>query len=260
MKVSIIIPAYNEEKRIGKTLEKYSNFFHELKKKKILDFEILIIINNTNDKTEEIVKRFQKKFREIIFLNFKGGGKGFAIIKGFENALKRDNDLIGFVDADMATPPEAFYDLFKKSENYEGVIASRALKGAKANFNFKRKITHKGFNFIVRSFFLFPYKDTQCGAKLFKRIVIKKITPELSLTKWAFDVNVLYLCKKNKFKIKELPTVWDNKDGSKITSLPKVSLQMFFGILRLRIIMSRFEPLARQIKFIAQLGDKLINK
>jgi len=259
-KISIIIPAYNEKKRIRTTLEAYGNFFQKLKKEKNLDFEIIVVINNTNDKTEGIVKNSQKKFNEIKYLNFREGGKGFAIIEGFKDALKRNNNLIGFVDADMATSPEAFYDLVKKIKNYDGIIASRAIKGAKANFTLKRKITHRGFNFIVRSFFLFPYRDTQCGAKLFKKNVIEKITPELNLTQWAFDINILYLCKKNKFKIKEFPTIWKDKGGSKIASIPKVSLQMFLGILRLRVIKSSIEPLARQIKFIAHLGDRIINK
>ena len=71
--VCIVIPAYNEEKRIDNTLKKYGEYFQDLKKKKFLDFEILIVINNTQDKTEEIVKKFQKEFNEIRYLNFKQG-------------------------------------------------------------------------------------------------------------------------------------------------------------------------------------------
>ena len=98
MKVSIVIPAYNEEKRIGNTLEKYIKFLRDKKVK----FEILIIINNTTDNTEKVVKNYMKRFPEIRYLNFQQGGKGFAVIEGFKDALKRDNDLIGFVDADNA--------------------------------------------------------------------------------------------------------------------------------------------------------------
>lgn len=259
-KVSIVIPAYNEEKRIGKTLEYYGNFFKQLKKEKKLDFEILVVINNTSDKTEEIVKEQSKKIPEIIYLNLKQGGKGFAIIKGFQNALTRNNDLMGFVDADMATSPEAFYDLVKNIGKYEGIIGSRALKDSKAHFSLKRKITHKGFNFVVRSLFLFNYKDTQCGAKLFRRGVIEEIVEELKLTEWAFDVNLLYLCKIHNFKIKEFPTIWEDKEDSKITSLPKVAFGMFSGVLRLRIINSKIEPLARQMRIVAKAMDKIVNR
>ena len=85
-RVSIVIPAYNEEERIGKTLEEYCKFFR--KKKEII--EILVVLNACKDDTLKIVKRFQKKFKEIRFLDFERGGKGFAIVEGFKDALKRD--------------------------------------------------------------------------------------------------------------------------------------------------------------------------
>lgn len=261
MKLSIIIPAYNEEKRIGNTLREYFGYFKGLKKQKILDFEILIVINNTKDKTEEIVKTYSKKYKEIRHLNFKEGGKGFAITEGFKDALKRNNELIGFVDADMATIPEAFYDLVKNIGNYDGIIGSRWMKGSviKTKQNIQRRVLSRGFNFIVRALFFVPYNDTQCGAKLFKRKVIEKIGDEISLTQWAFDVNLLYLCKKRKFKIKELPTIWEDKEDSKL-NVTKIPLQMFLGVLRLRLINSFFEPILRPVKFILRIGHRLINK
>lgn len=261
MKLSIIIPAYNEEKRIGNTLESYGMFFEKKKKlKEIKNFEILVVINNTTDKTEEIVKRFSRKFREIRHLNFKQAGKGFAIIEGFKDVLKKDFDLIGFVDADMSTSPEAFYDLIKNINGYDGIIASRAKKGAKARMTLVRKITHRSFNFVARSLFLLPYEDTQCGSKIFTRKVVEKITPELSVTEWAFDVNLLYSCKKHNFKIKEYPTVWENKRGSKITDILRTSIQMFSGLVRLRLLNSFFEPILRPAKFILRAGNKILRK
>lgn len=259
VKLAIIIPAYNEERRISNMLREYCGFFSELKKKRVLDFEIIIVINNTHDKTEEIVREFQKKNREISYLNFAEGGKGFALTEGFKQALKRENDLIGFVDADMSTRPEAFYKLVENMGEHDGVIASRAIKGARANFSLKRKITHRGFNFAVKGLLFLKYHDTQCGAKVFKRKVIEQVHSELILTQWAYDVNLLYLCKRKKFKILEFPTVWEERGESGITNIPKVSLQMLLGVLRLRIIYSGLEPLARQMRFLAKIADKIIN-
>lgn len=259
-KISIIMPAHNEEKRIGKTLEAYGKFFETKKKHgEIGNFEIIVVINNTQDRTEEIVRKNARKFGEIRCLVFKQRGKGFAIIEGFKDALKRNNDLIGFVDADMATDPESYYKLIENIGEYDGIIASRWIKDSviETKQTLLRRIFSLGFNLIVRFLFLMPYEDTQCGAKLFRREAIKKIVPELYLTQWAFDVNLLYLCRKNNFKIREYPTRWQDRADSKLSIL-KTPVQMFSGVLRLRLINSPFEPLLKQLRVIVHLFHKIL--
>ena len=171
------MPAYNEERRIGFTLESYSNYFEALRKDKLLDYEVLIVMNNTNDRTEEIVKTFMKTNKCIKYLNFKERGKGFAVIEGFKDALLRKNNLIGFVDADCSTPPEAFYDLIKKINRSDGAIASRYLKESIINPKptFKRWLSSRTFNILIRGLLFIPYRDTQCGGKLFKRNALEKV-------------------------------------------------------------------------------------
>ncbi|MEM3405627.1 MAG: glycosyltransferase [Candidatus Pacearchaeota archaeon] len=240
-KLSIIIPAYNEEKRISKTLKEYCSFFQEKKKNKEIDFEIIVVINNTTDRTEDIVKNYQKQYKELKYLNFKQGGKGFAIIEGFKEALKdKKNFFIGFVDADASTSAEEYYKLLKNINDYDGIIASRYVKGSivKPKQSIQRIIVSRIFNFLVRFLFLLPYKDTQCGAKIFKRKVIEKILPQIGITEWAFDVDLLYKIQKSGFKIKEHFTIWADKKYSKI-NLKKASLQMFFAIIQLRILNSK---------------------
>jgi len=255
MKLSIVIPAHNEEQRIGKTLEEYGKFFNEkLENKEIDNYEILVVLNACKDNTLAVVKKFQKKNNKIKYLDFKRAGKGFAIIEGFKRVLKRNCELIGFVDADMATPPEAFYDLVKSIKGYDGTIASRWLRGSiiKTKQTILRMVTSRGFHFLVRSFFLLPYKDTQCGAKLFKRNVVKTVVADLGITKWAFDVDLLYKIKRKGFKIKEIPTIWEDKKESKL-NLVKVPFQMFSSIIRLRLLYSPF-------KFIVRAYDKMPEK
>ena len=256
-RLSIVIPAYNEEKRIKKTLEEYYKFF-ESKKNEDFEFEILIVINNTKDLTEKIVKDFSKNKSEIRYLNLKQGGKGFAIKEGFKDALKRNNDLIGFVDADLATSPNAFYSLFQNIKSWEGIIANRRLKGSIVypDQAIQRVLAGRIFNFIVRILFFFPYSDTQCGAKLFKREALKKIVPMLGMTRWAFDIEILYLFHKNGFRIKQIKTEWRDVADSKLR-LGKVSMQMLFASLRLRIVNSPFKKLLKPLK---PLLDKLWNK
>ncbi|MCX8159002.1 MAG: glycosyltransferase [Candidatus Pacearchaeota archaeon] len=259
-KLSIIIPAYNEEKRIARTLKEYCSFFKEKKKSHNLNFEIIVVINNTTDKTEDIVKSYQKSSKELKYLNFKQGGKGFAVIEGFKEALKdKENSFIGFVDADCSTSPQEFFRLFNNIKNYDGIIASRYLSGAivKPKPSFQRIIASRIFNFLIRVLFFMPYKDTQCGAKIFKRKVIEKIINKIGITQWAFDVDLLYKIKKEGFKIKEFPTIWAETDNSKL-NLKKASIQMFFAILRLKILNSSLKIFWKVLNPIGSAIYKLL--
>jgi len=251
--LNIVIPAHNEEKRISPTLEAYGKFFLEKEVIEGLKTEILVVINNSSDNTLNIVHNFSKKFKNIKYINLELGGKGFAIISGFKESLNEENKYLGFVDADMATSPESFYDLYKNIGGYGGIIASRWKKGAKVKSRtFDKQVRSKAFNILVRSLFLFSYQDTQCGAKLFRKDVVSKIIDHLEMTEWAFDVNLLYLCKKYKFSIKEHPTIWVDKDGSKIDPI-NVPIRMAGGVIRLRLLNSPF-------KIIITAYDKLLAK
>jgi glycosyltransferase involved in cell wall biosynthesis len=255
--IGIIIPAYNEERRIGKTLNVLTGYFENLRKQKKLNYEILIVINNTKDRTEEIVKSYEKKNKNIKSVNLVKGGKGFAVMEGFKIALKdkRNFNLIGFIDADLATPPEAFYDLVKNIGNNDGIIASRYINGAiiEPKPSILRKLASVGFISVVRVLFFMPFHDTQCGAKVFTRRAITELVKHLIQSNWAFDVNILYLLHKNGFKIKEIPTLWRDIEDSKL-KVAKVSIQMFLAVLQLRIINSPFRRILRPLKlFIGPL-------
>lgn len=252
-KISIIIPAYNEEKRIGKTLEQNLKFFKEIKKKKILDFEIIVVVNGSQDKTIEIVKNFAKKNKELKYLNLKRGAKGYAVIEGFKEALKSNSNLIGFKDADMATKPEAFYELIKNIGNADGIIASRYVKGSIINPKptLERIFASRIFNFMIKILLGLKFKDTQCGAKLFKRNALEKTIPKITFSQLAFDVDILYTMKKLGFKIKEIPTVWSDEEYSKV-NFAKSGPKMALAVIRLRILNSSF-------KRLINIYDKLVN-
>ena len=234
MKLSIIIPAYNEEGRIERTMRAYHQFFSEKKQETGLAFELVIVLNGCKDNTIGVVERVRNDLQSNIFIiNMIEAGKGLAIKKGFADALTRNNDLIGFVDADMATTPEAFYDLVTKISDVDGIIASRYMPGAKITPErpaYKRWGSRLIYEPYVWALFGLSYYDYQCGAKLFKRAVIEKVTPQLTVTQWAFDVELLYLCKENGFIIKEIPTVWHDQADSKLTL--RGGLRMFGALYR----------------------------
>tara|TARA_Y100000310_G_scaffold282675_1_gene304077 strand:- start:159 stop:932 length:774 start_codon:yes stop_codon:yes gene_type:complete len=248
-KVSIIIPAHNEGERIEKTLEKYIFYFNELKQKKILDFEIIIVLNACSDNTGDIVRKFKNK--KLVILDFVQGGKGFAITEGFKEGLRRNSDFIGFIDADGSTPPEAFYDLIRNLVGLDGVIADRwHKKSIVAKQAFLRQFLSRGYNFIIRSFFLLPYRDTQCGAKVFRKEILKENIYKIISSQWNFDVALLFcLRKESKAKIKSIPTTWIDDEAS-LVNIRRTPIAMFASAIRLRLIHS---PLRFVVRFYRKL-------
>jgi len=242
MKIAIVVPAHNEEKRIGVMLERYIHYFNDAHSKTSLSCEFIVVLNGCVDNTYIVVERLQKQFTNIRLINLSESGKGLAVATGFKDALMRDNDLIGFVDADMATSPEYFYDLITQIADYDGIIASRYMEGSVVTpvrpwiKTWGRKIFYHG---LIRLLFGMRYKDLQCGAKLFKRSVIQKVAPQLMVKQWAFDAELLYLCKRAGFKIKEVPTVWHDQAGSKLKIMGS-GLPMLKSLFRIRFNHSIF--------------------
>ncbi len=229
MKLSIIIPAYNEQERISKTIEDYHKFFNKKLKK---EFEIIIIPNNCKDNTSKIAEDFSKEYKEIRYKNCPYFiGKGGAILEGFKMAK---GDLIGFVDADNSTKPEEYYKLIVKIEDYDCIIASRYMKSLsiKKERSLVRNIYSKIFNITVRILFNLEFKDTQCGAKILKNKAAKAIIKDIIIKKWAFDIDLLYSLKKRKFKIKEIPIKWSESKGTKLTFW--TPYEMMLSLLKLR--------------------------
>jgi len=243
MKLSIIFPAHNEEKRIVVPLKNYARFFQREYKN---NFEILVIINACRDNTLGVVKELKKKYPQIRYLNYKPGGKGFAITKGFKHVK---GDLVGFVDADESTSPDQFNKLINNINGFGGVVASRWMRESivEPKQGMIRRIASRTFNFLSRVLFNLTLRDTQCGAKLFKKKVISKILPGLGVTDWAFDIDLLYNIKKEGFKIREIPIIWRDSDASKLRVV-KTTIEMFLAILQLRIINSPLRRLLKPLK------------
>lgn len=247
MKLSIIIPAHNEEQRLPPVLEAYAKFFRE---KMGAEAEILVVVNGSTDTTASVAERIAEQHPSIRVIDEPGRiGKGGAVILGAKAAV---GDYIGFVDADGATSPEEFYRLFQKSDGNDGVIASRWMKGADVVIQQKamRLLSSRAFNWLTRILLGLKYKDTQCGAKIFRAKAWKTILPNVGTTRFAFDVDVLYQLKRHAYTVQEEPTVWKDIEGSKV-SMFNTSVEMFLAVVRMRLL---YSPL----KFSIGWYDKLL--
>ncbi len=232
--ICIVIPAYNEATRIEHTLEEYAKYFKDKSEKTTF----LVVANNCKDNTVAVAKAVAKKHKNIKIIDLKPGGKGFAIKQGFLWALKHkpEFDLIGFVDADMATQPQYFYDLIKACKHHDGAIASRYVKGAVIHPKrpWGRKIGGKIYNWMLRAMFGLKYKDTQCGAKIFNHDTVEKVAPLMSEIGWSFDLELLYLCKLFEKNIAEIPTTWSDQPGSKLTISSQIAQEFLNSPKRIK--------------------------
>jgi len=247
--LSIIAPAYNEEDRIGPFLEAYGRFFEE---KYGRDYELIVVVNGSADRSADMARDHARRYPGIrIIEEPRAIGKGGAVMMGLREAR---GGLVGYVDADGATPPEAFQDLVDHIGDAGLIIASRWIPGAKVSPRqpLTRRIASRIFNFLVRGLFGVKISDTQCGAKLMTRDVLDTVLPLLGLTRWAFDVDLLFQTRRTGFAIVELPTTWSDKTGSKLRVM-NASAQMFIAICRLRLLHS---PLS----WIVSLYDSAIGR
>jgi len=231
----LLIPAYNEERRIEPVLREYGLYYKEHYNGK---FQMVVVLNGCTDNTLGVVQRVAAEFPALSALEFQQPiGKGGALIEGLKLAPLAD--VIGYVDADGASPPRAFHDLVKRIGEADCVIGSRWLRGAVLHQaqTWVRRFTSRCFHVIVESLFLMHIKDTQCPCKAMRRSAVEKIHSFLRIADLAFDVNLLVALKHAGLRVIEVPTEWTDKIGSKVTSsLFRSSLVMFLSVLRIRVI------------------------
>ncbi len=236
MKLSIVIPAYNEQDRIKPMLDAYLDYFIP---RYATDVEFVVVVNGSRDRTEEVVRGYAAKHPQVgVIVEPRAIGKGGAILLGLDKAK---GELIGFVDADGSTPPEAFQDLVDKIGDAGCIIASRwdPRSDVSPRQPASRRVASRIFNGMVRSLFSLKIHDTQCGAKLMTREAVQKILPLIGVTRWAFDVDLLFQLRRAGYRIIETPTVWHDVTGSRVRVV-RASIEMTLALIRLRLIYSSF--------------------
>lgn len=236
MQLSIVIPACNEEQRIGPMLDAYLRYFSA---RYGSDAEFIVVVNGSTDGTEGVVRDYMTRNPALsCIVESRRVGKGGALMLGFGKAR---GEKVGFADADGSTPPEAFQELVDNIGDAGAIIASRWRRGSKVSPRqpFARRVASRVLNLLTRVVFGLPLTDTQCGAKLVRREPLIRVLPDLGITRWAFDIDLLFQLKRNGYKVREIPTVWHDIRGSKV-DIAVVSVEMFAAVVRLRLLYSPF--------------------
>ena len=212
MRLDIVIPAHNEEHRIDRTLSAYRAGCGGRRTR------FLVAADACTDATSDIVREHARRDRRVSLFEYPKLGKGGVIAETFRRS---DADLVGFVDADCATPPAELLRLSEATRHADGAIASRhhpasVLPRRRSRV---RRVTSACFAFGVRQMMGLPYRDTQCGAKVLRREAVEKMLPRIGATDLLFDVDLLLAARDTGHRIVEVPTVWIDQDGSRVDAL-----------------------------------------
>lgn len=214
MKLSVIIPAYNEERRIAETLTNVDSYLE----KQNFDYEIIVVVNNSRDNTYNVVKELEaSKVQKAIAMNLLEGGKGNAVKRGILE--KASGDFILFMDADNATPVseiDKFFPYF--NQGYDVVIGSRYTNPdlVKTKQPFYRILLSRLSNILIQLLAVPGIKDTQLGFKAFSGRAAKDIFSRVSILRWGFDMEVLTIARDRGYKIKEVGVSWTEHGGSHV--------------------------------------------
>ena len=216
--ISIIIPVYNEEKRITKCLDRVLDFCRQ----KQYNFEIIVAEDGSSDNTIQIIQEFQKKNEIIKLISFKKRiGKGAAIANA---VLKAEKKYVGYMDVDLSADPSEFERFFEEIKNYDVIIGSRLIRDNLTPI--KRPFYRTIFSILYSKFFRFlfdiPIYDTQCGFKLFRRDIVNKLFSGLHITGFAFDSEVIVKSYILGLRLKEIPIIWNHDNASKINIIKQV--------------------------------------
>lgn len=232
MYLSVIIPAYNEEKRLPKTLEEIDKYL----RKQDYDYEILVVNDGSKDKTVEIAKGLISKIKNLIVTGYKKNrGKGYAVRFGM---LEAKGDYRLFTDADNSTSidhVEKIWPEFKKG--FDIIIGSRDIKGAVLDPPqpwIRKLILGEGFKLYRKIIIgLWGIEDTQCGFKCFTKKATEKIFQKCRINRFAFDPEILVIAKKLGYEIKEIPIYWKNDPESKVKF--KSIIKMALDLIKIRL-------------------------
>jgi len=227
---SIVIPAYNEQARIGSTLERVLDCVHSFS----WNAEILVVNDGSSDNTATIVEGFSARNPIVRLINNpRNRGKGYSVRNGM---LQAAGEIVMFTDADLSAPMEEAELLFSAIHKGADIaIGSRWLERKRQTIQqpLYRQFFGRCFNAVTRMVMGLPFADTQCGFKAFKRQAAQTVFQFQRIERWGFDPEILFIARKRGYSIREVPVTWGHDERSRISYL-RDGLKMLEEIVFIR--------------------------
>jgi dolichyl-phosphate beta-glucosyltransferase len=226
--LSLVIPAHNEESRLPGTLEQVFAFLE----KQAYSTEVIVVENGSTDRTLEIAQGFAAQHPSLNIIHTGERGKGLAVKRGM---LAARGAYRFFADADFSMPVGEINRFLPPAQpDFDIIIASRETAGAvRYGEPFRRHLSGRVFNALIRLVVLPGLEDTQCGFKCFRARVVEDIFPRQTMSGWSFDVELLYIARRKGYRVKEIGVPWYFNPETKV-SLVRDSLRMAVDLFTVR--------------------------
>ncbi|MGB6429802.1 MAG: dolichyl-phosphate beta-glucosyltransferase [Candidatus Acidiferrales bacterium] len=235
--VSVIIPAYNEEKRLPPTLARIEEYFAA----RPLTWEILVVDDGSRDQTAQVVESLRSRIAGLRLVSNAGNrGKGYSVRHGMREAK---GNVALFTDADLSAPIEEADKLLAALENSDVAIGSRALNRGliEVHQSGVREMAGKSFNWAVRALIGVPFADTQCGFKAFRRERTQILFEQQRIERFGFDPELLFLARRHGLSVVEVPVRWAHDPATRVHVLGD-GLQMVgdLAVIRWNSLLGRY--------------------
>ena len=227
--VDILLPVYNEAHVLEKSVTTLRDFLQE----HVTDFDWIITMgdNASIDKTLEVAKELEKRFKDVRVFHLDKKGRGRMVKYAWKES---GADILTYMDIDLSTDLNAFPPMVRAiMEGYDVAIGSRQYRGAEVKRSFKRETISRGYIWILKLLLGFPFTDAQCGFKAVSKKIVDDLFPRIEDDEWFFDTELLYLAYRNGYKVKELPVRWIEDTDSRVKILRTAWLDVK-GVFRMR--------------------------
>jgi dolichyl-phosphate beta-glucosyltransferase len=252
-RLGIVLPAYNEEGRLGPALDELFAYLCGANGALPASVSVLVVDDGSTDRTAALVRARPEFVGEadgvaaggsaqparpgcptLALLTVPHGGKGAAVRAGM---LAADGDVLVFADADMATPPDMLPRIVAALENADVALGSRIqpdgsdMRATQPRF---RRLVGKVFRFAAQLWVTGPVRDTQCGFKGFTGSAARDLFGQLRITSIVFDVDLIFLARRRGYRISIVPIIWADRRGSRMQARPKLALRVGWDLVRIR--------------------------